>query len=353
MIRFDKEEQYDYQDVLLKPCYSTLESRKDVCLTKHYMDKLGNTMARGIPIMNANMATVGNFAVARAMLEDGMFATIHKHYQPAEIVDFVKSLSIDQASRLFITIGLRDEFMDIHKLVEVRETLKADGFHPGNICIDVPNAYLQVVIDLVKRTKDRYPGAIIMAGNVCDWDGTLQLCHAGASIVKAGVGCGVACRTRFATGVGRPQFSTIVECVAAAQTYNAYVCADGGITYPGDVAKALAAGAEFVMLGSFYAGTDEAEGDIYMQNGEKSKIYYGMASETAQKKFYGGVADYKTSEGALLTVPYTGHVHDQNLKICGGLRSACTYLGASNLEELAKNATFYKVRRQHTIKGDN
>ena len=147
------------------------------------------------------------------------------------------------------------------------------------------------------------------------------------------------------------QFSTVVECVAAAKTYSSYVCADGGITYPGDVAKALAAGAEFVMLGGFYAGTDEAEGDIYLQNGEKQKVYYGMASETAQKKFYGGVADYKTSEGALLTVPYTGHVHDQNLKICGGLRSACTYLGASNLEELVNNASFYKVLRQHTVKG--
>ena len=352
MVHILSEEQLDFQDVLLKPRPSKLKSRKDVCLSKRYSDRKGLTIACGIPIMNANMSTVGNFAVARAMLNDGMFATIHKHYQPKEIVEFMKSIGDDQARRVFISIGIRDQFMNYEKLKAIREQLKTEGFYPGQICIDVPNAYLEIVLDLVKRVRAESPSALIMAGNVCSPDGVTDLAEAGAHIIKVGVGSSPACRTRFVAGVGRPQLSAIIACAESAKDHNCVICSDGGISQPADVVKAIAAGVEFVMCGSFYAGTEEAEGEFVEYRGEKCKVYYGMASETAQNLFYGGVDDYKTSEGALLYVNYQGYVHDQNLKIMGGLRSACTYLNAENLSELAQNAIFYKVRRQHTIKGD-
>lgn len=349
---FAVDDQLDYEDVLIQPCPSRVNTRKDVCLAKRYMSKNGDVIANGIPIMNSNMSTVGNFKVAKAMLDDNMFATIHKHYSVDEIVEFVKTLPEEQARRLFISIGLREQFMNYDKLLEVRSKLIAQGYYPCHVCVDVPNAYITDAVDLVKTVSSTATGSIIMAGNVCTFDGTTRLCYAGAHIVKVGIGPGTACRTRFVTGVGRPQLSAIFDCVESAKTgYQATICADGGITHPGDVAKAFAAGAEFVMLGGFYAGTEEAEGEYLAdpRTGQRVKAFYGMASKIAQERFYGGVADYKTSEGALLTVPDQGTVHDQNLKILGGLRSACTYCNALNLEEFAKNAVFYKVRRQHTI----
>ena len=352
MRAFVEDEQLDYEDVLLQPApYTNIKSRSEVCLTKRYTNIHGAEIARGIPIMNANMSTVGNFAVAKAMLNDGMFTTIHKHYHPEEIVEFMKTLQEEEAARVFITIGLRDKFMTYDKLMGIRTQLIQAGYHPGQVCIDVPNAYMTDVHELIKLTSTNCPSTIVMAGNVCTFEGAQRLCQAGARVVKVGISPGSACRTRFATGVGRPQLSAIIDCVEGVKNYGAKVCADGGIVYPGDVAKAFAAGAEFVMLGGFYAGTEEAEGP-YLHDpatGERVKIFYGMASKTAQDLFYGGVADYKTSEGSLIKVNASGTVHDKNLEIMGGLRSACTYLDAINLEELEANAVFYKVRRQHTI----
>ncbi len=370
--------QLDYSDVVIVPRPSRFNSRKDVCLESYIkVGKSGHQDVLGIPVMNANMSTVGTFEVVRAMLKDGMFATIHKHYTKEEVVEFLNSIPESDCRRVFVTIGLRDEFLNINDLTYILE--KAPTF---NVCIDVPNAYIKSVIDLTKKVSKALRGysSLLMVGNVCNSSGTGDLFDAGADIVKVGIAPGSKCRTRMMTGVARPQLSAVMACAEIAKSYTSkkYICADGGIQNPGDIAKAFVGGADFVMCGSMYAGTDEAAGpiitkcfrtneyeiewlwddiaDIPIQSNtpdkpkyefKKYKQYYGMASKTAQDKFYGGVADYKTSEGADGLVEYVGSVHDVNLQICGGLRSTLTYCDSQNITELQEKGYFYRVNNPH------
>lgn len=374
-------EQYDYSDVVIVPRPSRFNSRKDVVLERGFKGTSKATDKLGIPVMNANMSTVGNFAVAKVMLADGMFATIHKHYKVEEVVEFMKGLTASELSRLFITIGLREEFFNIKDFEEICRHVGLDYCKGFNLCIDVPNGYIEDVIELTKKASKivhREAGGFLMVGNVCTNTGADNLFEAGADIVKVGIACGEKCRTRKMTGVARPQLSAVESCAQTAKAYGKYICADGGIQCPGDIAKAFVAGADFVMCGSMYAGTDEAAGpiitkcfrtneyeiewlwddiaDIPIQSNnpdkpkyefKKYKQYYGMASKTAQDKFYGGVADYKTSEGADGLVEYVGSTHGVNLKICGGLRSTLTYCDSKDLVELESKGMFYKVHNKH------
>lgn len=377
MVKVLPETQLDYSDVVIAPRPSKFNSRKDVFLaTCIKVDKTGNHDILGIPVMNANMSTVGTFEVARAMLKDGMFATIHKHYTKEEVVEFLNTLTKLECQRMFVTIGLREEFLNINDLAYILEN--APTF---NVCIDVPNAYIQAVVDLTKKVRTilKKTSSLLMVGNVCDGVGASDLFDAGADIVKVGIAPGYKCRTRMMTGVARPQLSAVMACsnVAKSYTKKKYICADGGIQNPGDVCKAFVAGADFVMCGYMYAGTDEAAGEIITKcirtseyemewlwddlldtviptnpskpkfEFKKYKQYYGMASKTAQDKFYGGVADYKTSEGADGLVEYTGSVHDVNLQIGGGLRSCLTYCNCLSPNELREKGYFYKVNNPH------
>ncbi|HVY53641.1 MAG TPA: IMP dehydrogenase, partial [Gammaproteobacteria bacterium] len=151
---------------------------------------------------------------------------------------------------------------------------------------------------------------------------------------------------REKTGVGYPQLSAIIECADAAHGLGGQVCADGGCVTPGDVAKAFAAGADFVMLGGMMAGHDECLGDIIEENGKKYKRFYGMSSSEAMEKHQGGVAEYRASEGRSVNIPYRGAVKNTILDILGGIRSTCTYVGAHRLKELSKRTTFIRVARQ-------
>jgi GMP reductase len=171
---------------------------------------------------------------------------------------------------------------------------------------------------------------------------TQELVLRGADIVKVGIGPGSVCTTRIQTGVGYPQLSAIIECADAAHGLGAYIIADGGCTCPGDVAKAFGAGADFVMLGGMLAGHDEGSGEI--NNGLVT--FYGMSSDTAMEKHHGGVAEYRSSEGRTVQIKYKGAVKDTVLDLLGGLRSACTYVGAPTLKQLSKCTTFIRVNRQ-------
>ncbi len=173
-----------------------------------------------------------------------------------------------------------------------------------------------------------------------------ELILSGADIVKIGIGPGSVCTTREKTGVGYPQLSAIIECADAAHGLGGHVCADGGCTTPGDVAKAFAAGADFVMLGGMLSGHDECLGDIIEKEGKKFKRFYGMSSTEAMEKYYGSVAEYRASEGRSVNVPYRGPVNQTILDILGGLRSTCTYVGAERLKELSKRTTFIRVSKQ-------
>ena len=175
---------------------------------------------------------------------------------------------------------------------------------------------------------------------------TQELILSGADIVKVGIGPGSVCTTRIQTGVGYPQLSAVIECADAAHGLGGHVIADGGCTCPGDVAKAFAAGADFVMLGGMFAGHNEGGGTVIERNGERSIQFYGMSSEAAMNKHSGGVADYRSSEGRLVEVPYRGPVRHTILDLLGGVRSTCTYVGASKLKELSRCTTFVRCTQQ-------
>jgi GMP reductase len=185
-----------------------------------------------------------------------------------------------------------------------------------------------------------------MAGNVVTGEMTEELILSGADIVKVGIGPGSVCTTRSLTGVGYPQLSAVIECADAAHGLGGHICADGGCTTPGDVAKAFGGGADFVMLGGMFAGHDECGGETVERNGARMQRFYGMSSRTAMELYAGGVAGYRAAEGREVLVPHRGEVALTVQEILGGVRSACTYVGARRLKELSKRTTFIRVTQQ-------
>jgi GMP reductase len=220
--------------------------------------------------------------------------------------------------------------------------------HPiRQVCVDVANGYTETFVKFIRELRKKYPHLVIMAGNVVTPNMAEELIIAGADIVKAGVGPGSVCLTRKMAGVGYPQLSAVIECADAVHGVGGLLCSDGGCTNPGDVAKAFGAGADYVMLGGMLAGTDEASGTKTTHlDGTITKQYYGMSSDTAMNKYSGGVASYKASEGKTVEIPYTGSAIDVAQEILGGVRSTCTYVGASKLKELSKRTTFIRVNNQ-------
>lgn len=215
------------------------------------------------------------------------------------------------------------------------------------ICLDVANGYSEHFVEFVKQVRARFPFHTIMAGNVVTGEMVEELILAGADIIKVGIGPGSVCTTRKKTGVGYPQLSAVLECADAAHGLGGHIISDGGCTCPGDVCKAFGAGADFVMLGGMLSGHDQCGGEIVTKpNGQCVKQFYGMSSETAMVKHHGGVAEYRASEGKTVEVPYRGDVEPTILDILGGLRSACTYTGASKLKELPRRTTFIRVTQQ-------
>jgi GMP reductase len=214
------------------------------------------------------------------------------------------------------------------------------------VCIDVANGYTEGFINFVKKMRGAFPHVTIMAGNVVTGDITEELILAGADIVKVGIGPGSVCTTRKMTGIGYPQLSAVLECADAAHGLGGQICADGGCVVPGDLAKAFGAGADFVMLGGMLAGHDECAGDVIERDGKKLKRFYGMSSSVAMEKYSGGVAQYRASEGKEVLLDYRGPVDGTLQDILGGVRSACTYVGAHKLKELTKRTTFIRVTQQ-------
>merc|ERR1719504_531328 len=214
------------------------------------------------------------------------------------------------------------------------------------ICVDVANGYSEAFVQCIRDVHQRYPTKTIMAGNVVTKEMTEELIFSGADIIKVGIGPGSVCTTRKQTGVGYPQLSAVLECADAAHGLGGRVISDGGCTCPGDVAKAFGAGSDFVMLGGMLAGHEECAGETIEIDGAFFKVFYGMSSDTAMKKYAGGVAEYRSSEGKTVKVPYRGPIDETVRDILGGIRSACTYVGASELREISKRTTFIRVTQQ-------
>lgn len=338
-MRIENEQKLDFKDVLIRPKRSTLRSRKDVDISREFKFKWSGKSFKGVPIIAANMDGVGTFDMARAFVENdhGLSVALHKHYDIKTLQEFYADKG---HGSVWYSIGMVKD--DEEKLAAF---IKAGG-KPDKICIDVANGYSEHFVDYVKRMRDTYPDLTIMAGNVVTGEMTEQLILNGADIVKVGIGPGSVCTTRKMTGVGYPQLSATIECADAAHGLDGLVCADGGCTVPGDIAKAFGGGADFVMLGGMLAGHEESEQEIVEENGEKFLAFYGMSSDTAMKKHKGGVAEYRASEGKTVKIPFRGSVHDSLQDILGGVRSTCTYVGARRLKDLPKCTTFIRVGAQ-------
>lgn len=352
----------DFKDVLVKPKRSFINSRSEVEVTREYKFKWCPRRIVGTGIISANMATVGTFQVAKHMMQNKMFCCLHKHYEIDDLIKFITEN--DCRNYVFLSMGLRDED---YKKIETILTEYPDKCR--NICIDVPNAYIPRVKELVIKMREKFPDILLMVGNAVTAELVEDLILSGADIVKCGIGSGSACITRRITGVGRPQLSTIFECADTAHGIGGMICSDGGVVYVGDICKAFGAGADFVMMGGFYAGCPEAAGDIIEKKfitgqidektGERVietkrfKVFYGMSSEYAQNKHYHGMPKYRASEGRVVEVPLRDPIDKMNQDILGGLRSYMTYIGARRLKDVSKCTTFYRVNTQlNTVFGE-
>ena len=339
-MRIENDIKLGFKDVMIRPKRSTLKSRSQVSLTRKFNFLHSDITWEGIPIMAANMDTIGTFEMAKALGKEKLFTTIHKHYSPDQWKKFIQQDEEDIKNFIAVSTGTSQKDLEkLKTIISQSSTLKF-------ICIDVANGYSEHFVQFVKRARDQYPNKIIIAGNVVTGEMVEELLLAGADIIKVGIGPGSVCTTRVKTGVGYPQLSAIIECADAAHGLGGQIISDGGCATPGDVAKAFGAGADFVMMGGMFAGHDENGGELIEEGGNKFKQFYGMSSETAMNKHSGGVANYRASEGKTVQVPYRGSIENTLKDILGGLRSTCTYVGANRLKELTKRTTFIRVAEQ-------
>ncbi len=339
-MRIETDLKLGFKDVLIRPKRSTLKSRAQVALDREFTFLHSRRQWSGIPIITANMDTVGTFETAEVLADFGLLTALHKHYSIKEWDHFLKGRDDSIYSRIMISTGTaEDDFNNMQKVIERHPKLEF-------ICIDVANGYAETFVDFVKQVRDSFPDKTIVAGNVVTGEMVEELLLSGADIVKVGIGPGSVCTTRVKTGVGYPQLSAVIECADAAHGLGGRIISDGGCVSAGDVAKAFGGGADFVMLGGMLAGHDESGGQLVQRDGQQFKLFYGMSSSTAMKKHAGGVAEYRASEGKTVEVPYRGPIAETIKDILGGVRSTCTYVGAAALKELTKRTTFIRVQEQ-------
>jgi len=338
-MRIETEEKLDYSDVLIRPKRSTLTSRKNVSLKRDFVFRHGQEWT-GVPVVAANMDSTGTVEMGRVFSKNDMVTCLSKH------IDMFDTDSDLEDPNMVPSYGMSVDDRNALLSGSAENMTRAFLENKAFICLDVANGYMQGFVDYVRDVRQLYPDKIIIAGNVVTAEMTEALILAGADIVKVGIGPGSVCTTRKVAGVGYPQLSAVIECADAAHGIGGHIMADGGCTCPGDVAKAFGAGADFVMLGGMLAGHDECEGDVVEVDGIAHKRFYGMSSTTAMDRHSGGVAVHRAAEGKTVDVPYRGAVQDTIQEILGGLRSACTYVGAENLKALPKCTTFVRCRRQ-------
>ncbi len=338
-MRIEEEIKLDYSDVLFRPKRSTLKSRKDVDLNRKYTFKHSRSSWKGIPIIASNMDGVGEINVAKKLSSHKLMTALTKQHDINQIgTIYKKNIFFDSIA---LSCGTSKE--SYNRLNLILKKYPKFKF----ICIDVANGYSENFSNFVSEVRKKYPKKTIIAGNVVTADMTQELVLSGADIVKVGIGPGSVCTTRIQTGVGYPQLSAVMECADAAHGLGAHIIADGGCTCPGDVAKGFGAGADFVMLGGMLAGHKEGGGDIIEDNGSKFIEFYGSSSEEANEKHYGGLANYRSSEGKKVKIQMKNSLDSTIRDILGGVRSSCTYVGASSLKQLSKCTTFVRVNNQY------
>ena len=372
MYKFETMDKYlDFKDVLILPKKSKINSRKEVVLERTIVFQNGVSWT-GIPIVAANMTTIGTLELYKVLSTYKIITALHKFHKLQDLVDYNKENSSCMLNHDYFIISTGISSNDYNNL-----TLILDNFECKFICVDIANGYISKFNDFCKVLRCEYPEKIILAGNVCTSEGVELLNELEMDIHKIGIGGGSACTTRIQTGIGMPQLSCILECVQACKESNninslihykydehrlnrSFILSDGGITCPGDLAKAFGAGADFVMIGGAFAGHDENPGEIVKdeKTGQCYKSFYGMSSTYAMKNNYAANnnTNYRSSEGRELKVPYKGSLKSSVENYLGGLRSACNYTNSANLEELAHNTKFIIVNNQynsHLVDGKN
>ncbi len=333
-MRINTDVKLDFSDVLIRPKRSTLSSRQQVDLARTYTFLNSGQEWTGIPIVAANMAGVGTRSMAYALQDIHCITAFHKFIDVDNLHDEAEPLN-----HCNYAISCGGNEVDLKNLFNTLKKLPRTQF----ICMDVANGYQETFVESIKKVRAWFPDKTIIAGNVVTPEMTEQLLLSGADIVKVGIGSGSVCTTRIMTGVGYPQLSAVIECADAAHGLKGHIMSDGGCRTPGDIAKAFGAGSDFVMLGGMLAGHTESEGTLIDKNGSYYLDFYGMSSEQAQKKFYNGVNNYRAAEGKSVLIPWRGDVLNTMQEILGGLRSACTYVGAERLKDLSKCTTFIRV----------
>ncbi|EHD20149.1 MULTISPECIES: GMP reductase [Brenneria] len=339
-MRIEEDLKLGFKDVLIRPKRSTLKSRSDVELERRFTFLHAGCDWSGVPIIAANMDTVGTFRMAERLASFDVLTAVHKHYSLEQWTRFVQDSSVSVLGHVMVSSGTSAaDFTRLQQILALSPDLKF-------ICIDVANGYSEHFVTFLQKAREAFPDKVICAGNVVTGEMVEELILSGADIVKVGIGPGSVCTTRVKTGVGYPQLSAVIECADAAHGLGGQIVSDGGCSVPGDVAKAFGGGADFVMLGGMLAGHDECEGAVVEENGEKMMLFYGMSSASAMERHVGGVAEYRAAEGKTVKLPLRGPVDNTVRDILGGLRSACTYVGASRLKELTKRTTFIRVAEQ-------
>ena len=343
-MKIEEDIKLDFNDVLIRPKRSNMSSRSEVNIERTFNFPNSKQTWTGVPIIAANMDTVGTYTIYKELSKHHILTALHKFYT---LDDYIKMSNSDDGldkEYFMVSTGINEK--DYNRLRQILDNIEVKF-----ICIDVANGYMAKLCEFCKKVREEYPNKIIVAGNVVTREITEDLIlRGGVDIVKVGIGPGSACITRTQTGVGMPQLSAIMECSDAAHGVNGHIIGDGGVTCPGDMAKGFCGGADFIMMGGQFAGHEENPGELIAEKQGKEikmyKIFYGMSSVTAMEKHYGKMDKYRSSEGRTVKIPYKGQLVNTVLNYLGGIRSTCTYINSKNIKNMNKCCTFVRVNRQ-------
>jgi len=316
-----------FDDVLLIPSKSEIRSRKDPVL----QTRLTKTKNILIPVISANMDTITESDMAIAMHKQGGLGILHRFMNTAEQVAEVIKVKEAGCQIISASVGVGEDSKD-----RAKQIVKAGV---NLLTIDIAHGHSVQMIEMMKWLKDTFPQVELIAGNLATPEAAFELIQAGADAIKVGIGPGSMCTTRIITGCGVPQLTAIALCVEVAREHNVPVIADGGLKNSGDIMKALAAGADSVMVGSLLSGTLETPGEII----HGRKAYRGMASRKAQDSWRGGIPEGMAPEGESTTVAIKGHAFDVVSELCGGIRSGMSYVNAQSIREIAEKAKFMEM----------
>ena len=368
-------EELDFDDVSIRPNRSSLNSRSEVDLFRElkWTSSSGTLhILRCKTLCAANMGTVGTLKMARELSKRGYLCALEKHYSAKDICALYDELEKEALEELYVKD--KNDYTDkIAISIGIKESLdvieEVSKSHKVNIVnIDVPNGYCPKLLERVQDVRKLLPECFIIAGSVVTGDIVTDLIQHGANCIRCGICAGSVCLTALKTGVRRPLVTMLMECADAAHNLNAYIMLDGGIRCPADWCKALVAGADLCMSGSVFAGTDIADGEIIEKTFETNelndagcrvtktklfKAYYGMSSDYAQKKFFGGIRNYRTSEGREKLIPYIGSLDSVLKDYEGGLASMMCYIGAKKMKHIPRHGHFYRVHQQLNMKFSN